>query len=179
MVAAWLVPLTILPSCVWRVTELWTADDLFSGGVRHRLVDDGGWYLIVLSGLSLGFGLLTSGLVQRWGEIVPRWIPVVGGRRVPVRAATGAAITGACLVMAIFLYGTLNYAFGWVEQGPVLTGRASGDHAPPGAGVAVLYLPLGAWGPLLVAVALNYRRRRAAATRGGSGAMGHEATSAA
>lgn len=30
---------------------------------------------------------LTLGLVRSWGEVVPRWVPLLGGRRVPVPAA--------------------------------------------------------------------------------------------
>ena len=31
--------------------------------------------------------VLTLGLVQRWGEVVPSWVPRLGGRRVPPAAA--------------------------------------------------------------------------------------------
>ena len=48
---------------------------------------------IVYAGAGLGaFALvgtvLTLGLVQRWGERFPRWIPFARGRRVPIRLAT-------------------------------------------------------------------------------------------
>ncbi|WP_214411793.1 hypothetical protein [Sphaerisporangium fuscum] len=32
--------------------------------------------------------VLTLGLVQRWGEVFPRWMPGLAGRRVPVKLAT-------------------------------------------------------------------------------------------
>jgi len=44
-------------------------------------------YVLGLTLILLGLGLLTLGLVQRWGEVVPRWIPVLGGRRVRPLAA--------------------------------------------------------------------------------------------
>jgi hypothetical protein len=31
--------------------------------------------------VAVGGAILTLGLVQRWGEIFPRWIPRLGGRR--------------------------------------------------------------------------------------------------
>lgn len=44
------------------------------------------WGLLLSTGAWLGF-FLTLGLVQRWGEIFPRWMPFVSGRPVPVAAA--------------------------------------------------------------------------------------------
>lgn len=57
-----------------------------SAGTVHVL-----WITALLGGLAL----LTLGLVQRWGEVVPEWAPVVGGRQVPRRAAVIAAASGA------------------------------------------------------------------------------------
>lgn len=63
--------------------------------------------------------LLTLGLVQRWGEIVPRWLPFLGGRRVPVWFAVVPASLIAVLVTAsglmfirLTLTGTLDVIFG-------------------------------------------------------------------
>lgn len=58
-------------------------------------VGDGGWYLLLLSGLSMGLALLTLGLVHDWGERVPGWVPLLGGRTVPTRAAVFPAAAGA------------------------------------------------------------------------------------
>jgi hypothetical protein len=51
-----------------------------------------------LATLSLAGAALTVGLVRPWGEIVPRWVPVVGGRRVPPAVATVPAAVVAVLV---------------------------------------------------------------------------------
>jgi hypothetical protein len=40
--------------------------------------------LAVMSGAG---AILTHGLVARWGERFPRWLPVIGGRDVPPRLA--------------------------------------------------------------------------------------------
>lgn len=53
--------------------------------------------------------MLTLGLVHRWGEELPRWVPVLGGRRIPVSAAVIPASLGAALVTLI----TFTGAFGW------------------------------------------------------------------
>lgn len=156
---AWAVPVTILPSAVWRVSLL------FREGDPVQAVAAGGWYLLVLSALSLGLGLLTLGLVQSWGTRLPQWIPRIGGRVVPVRAATFAACVGAAAVMAIEIYGYLNAIFGWFDPKPALRIGPAVPQAEPGLAVDLLYLPMNAWGPLLIAVALNYHRRRTGAGR--------------
>jgi hypothetical protein len=40
-----------------------------------------------LASLGIGGAILTLGLVQRWGEVFPRWMPRLAGRRVPPRLA--------------------------------------------------------------------------------------------
>ena len=94
--------------------------------------------------------LLTWGLIARWGTVFPRWVPVLGGRDVPVGLAVWPALVVAVLVMAAF-------------RGMVV--QAIGD---PGALPGVLDLPLVAlphllwpvWSVALALAALHYRRRR-------------------
>ncbi|CAM3334387.1 hypothetical protein KIPE111705_03195 [Kibdelosporangium persicum] len=148
--AAYAVPLCVLLSAVWRTGEAFTQEvGLVSGG----------WYLLLLTGLSMGAALLTLGLVHRWGERIPRWVPLVGGRNIPVRAAVIPALAGGVLVIVICLYWVLNTLFGFVERGVILIGDDNGLPTP-GPSVMALYIPWLAWGPLVVALALAYRRRR-------------------
>ncbi|TQL79174.1 hypothetical protein FB566_4775 [Stackebrandtia endophytica] len=150
MISARLIPLTILPSAVWRGVE----------GVRH--ITDGGWYLLFLSVLSMGLGLLSIGLVSDWGSVYPRWIPLLGGRTVPARGAAAVAQTGATIIIALSAYYTWNYNFGNLLTFTPIVGP---DEVKPSPGMDVIgwYLPMSAWGPLLIAVAANYRRRHSAA----------------
>jgi hypothetical protein len=134
VLAAWAVPLCVLPSAVWRLTEV------------GRVTTDG-WYLVLLSVLSLTLALLTLGLVQRWGE------------RFPPRLVTASAATGAVLLLAVTAYLALNKVFGFVDRGPVLIGEDDVTRPPPGWDVGVYYLPLLLWAPLLLAVTHDYRRR--------------------
>ncbi|GAA2842698.1 hypothetical protein GCM10010505_77190 [Kitasatospora aburaviensis] len=36
-----------------------------------------------------GLTLLTLGLVRPWGEVTPRWIPLIGGKLLPIHLGVG------------------------------------------------------------------------------------------
>src|SRR5690606_5586783 len=57
------------------------------------------WGLTLSSGAWLGV-VLTLGLIRPWGEVFPRWVPGLAGRRVPVAAA--AVPGGLVAVMLLF-----------------------------------------------------------------------------
>lgn len=154
VVAAYLVPISVLPSALWRCSLL------VNGTIG---MDAEGWYVLTLSIGSIALATLTLGLVHSWGERLPRWAPMLGGRTVPPAVAVVPAMTGAVLIIGLTLYAVLNGMFHFVEQGPVLIGPTGADapqRPPPGQGVLALYVPMLAWGPLLLAVTLDYRRRR-------------------
>ena len=93
--------------------------------------------------------LPSLGLVQRWGE----WFPT--------RLVAVAATAGATLLIAVCLYAAANAAFHVVDHGPVLVGDENAVRPEPGAEVIAFYLPLALWGPLVLAVARDFRRRHA------------------
>lgn len=151
--AAYAVPLCLLPSAVWRAQLVLTTD------LPH------GWYLVTLSVVEMGLGLLTLGLVHSWGEVVPRWIPLFGGRRIAMRAVVIPAAVGGIAIIVLCAYGVLNGIFHWVtpEQARALSVFDAPERMelePPGPWVAAAYAPLLAWGPLLLAVTFAYYRRR-------------------
>lgn len=88
----------------------------------------------LLAGVWLGAfavigAVLTVGLVQRWGETVPAWVPGLGGRRVPVAAAVVPAAfvaivilpAGISMVRQVFGGDTaLEIAGNWAAYGPTL-----------------------------------------------------------
>jgi hypothetical protein len=111
--------------------------------------------LIVLTVVAEVLGLLTLGLIQPWGETWPRWIPVFGGRGVPVRLVTTVAGLGALTVTiygALFVYTSFNAEMEGARWAVWL--------------INALYAPLLLWGPLLGLVTLHYYRRRSAGSRG-------------
>lgn len=156
---AHVVPWITVPSGLWRIALGLGVPVGFSGQLAD-LYRAPGWitpYVIALSLLTEGLALLTLGLVRPWGEVVPRWIPVLGGRAIPTAAAVVPASLGAVAVTWI----TVSSAFLWD------TPANNGDpDAPQGIARAVMtacYAPLLAWGPLLAVVTVAYalRRRRA------------------
>ncbi|HWL97353.1 MAG TPA: NYN domain-containing protein [Nocardioidaceae bacterium] len=97
-----------------------------------------------LATLAAGGALLTLGLVQRWGEAYPRWVPFRRGRRVHPRTAIIPAAIVAVLVTAA----------GMAYLRALLFGQISLDW---GSGPTLLW-PL--WGAGLAAATLAYHLRR-------------------
>lgn len=72
-------------------------------GVSDQFLDelrDSGavWAGLGLGAFAVAGAILTLGLVQRWGEVFPRWMPFLRGRRVPVKLATVPATIVAVAV---------------------------------------------------------------------------------
>jgi hypothetical protein len=63
------------------------------------------------------------------------------------------------MLVALCAYFLLNQAFGLVDRGWSPGGRTGPAHPPPGSEVLRWYVPLLAWGPLVLAVAADFRRR--------------------
>ncbi|WP_083459498.1 hypothetical protein [Jiangella muralis] len=85
--------------------------DLHADGMADGSLWAGAW----LASFALVGTALTLGLVQRWGEVFPRWIPVWRGRRVPV----GLAVVPASLVAVLVLSGGLGLIKGSLEEGMI------------------------------------------------------------
>ncbi len=112
-------------------------------------------------------GVLTLGLVQRWGEVFPRWVLGLRGRRVPPLLA----VIPAGAVSIITAVAGLTY-LRWAIAGRF---RA----AEWGAWLPECFWPI--WGAALAAATISYRRRRgqadAAPTRGHVAGAAHDRVS--
>jgi hypothetical protein len=149
-IAAHAVPFIILPSGLWRMGVVLAVPGFGTAEAR----DHGGGldvYLILLFVVSEALGLLTLGLVQPWGESVPRWIPLLGGCRIPPLAAVVPAALGALASLWVVYYFFLSILFEGFPPGHTTTEEVV---------LTVCYLPLLAWGPLLGSVTYAYYRRR-------------------
>ncbi|WP_324607954.1 hypothetical protein [Streptomyces rimosus] len=154
---AHLAALTPLPSSLWRIAAALGIPVGFTGDNALATVTFGSWFSLYMIALSLfadGLGLLALGLVRHWGEVFPRWIPLIGGRRVPTAVAVVPAGLGAIVLTAVGVMGV----FGWNAPG-----NMGHPDAPDGIAywaMTICYLPLVAWGPLLAAVTGHYWLRR-------------------
>jgi len=72
--------------------------------LRELRAEGGQWVGAGIATFAVVGSLLTLGLVQRWGETFPRWIPWLGARPVPV----ALAVVPASLVAVLVLAGTLG-----------------------------------------------------------------------
>jgi hypothetical protein len=154
--AAHLVPLALVPSALWRIAQGLGVPVGFSGQLAEDFAAPG-WitpYVIVLSLVAEGIALLTLGLVRPWGERFPGWLPVVGGRTVPVLAAVVPAALGAAAVTAATVTGAVLW------NGPENNGNPDAPQGFAGLVMTVCYAPMLLWGPLLAAVTVAYYRRR-------------------
>jgi hypothetical protein len=153
--AAVAVPLCVFPSAAWRLSH--AVSTVVNGpGACDSGTLGSVTYQTSLSVVSMGLALLTLGLVRPWGEVVPRWIPVIGSRRVPVRAATIPATVGATVLGLLTVYQLIDQVFDIVGPLKPLPPGCT----PPGAEILVYYVPLVAWAPLLFLVTFHYHRRR-------------------
>ncbi|MEU8799282.1 hypothetical protein [Spirillospora sp. NPDC048819] len=151
---AHIIPFTVLPSGLWRIAlglgvPVGFAESSQLADFPHPF---GTPYVFALSIIAELFALLAFGLVRPWGEVFPRWCPLVGGRRVPISFAVGTASLGAAAVTLIGIAGASNWA-----------GAMSAAESPDGFAAAVMtfaYAPFVAWGPLLAVLTVHYFRRR-------------------
>lgn len=163
--AAHTVPLLVVPSGVWRVALAVGIPVGFTGELA-RLYHAPGWITPYLFGLTIAAevaAMLTLGLVQTWGEIVPGWVPRIGGRRIPTLAAVVTAAVGVVGLMMIMVpsVGAWN--------GPDNMGDPDSPQGVAGWIMTASYAPMLAWPPLLAVVTVAYyvRRRRADRSAGG------------
>ncbi|TDW23660.1 hypothetical protein [Kribbella kalugense] len=151
---AHVVPFLTLPSGLWRLglvfgSSMGMLDD--NGRPAYLEGAGGKVYVVCLTIFSELVALTALGLVQRWGEVAPRWIPFIGGRRVAPYAAIVPATLGALSLIAIWTYGFRDV---WT------------DHFIPFSSTAwkalmiACYAPLYLWGPALLVLTWAYYRRR-------------------
>ncbi|GHC58667.1 hypothetical protein [Streptomyces cinnamoneus] len=159
---AWAVPLSVLPSSIWRLPAAFDRGI----GFGERL------YVVFLSVLSEAVAFTAFGLIARWGEVFPRWVPVLRGRRVPPLAALVPAGIGAAALTLLWTALTLvTHVLGTTIRGDDLPADFPSETGGwQAAWFYVCYAPLILWGPLLAVLTIAYARRRRVAAAGACGA---------
>ncbi len=113
------------------------------------------WAGASLATIAVGGAILTLGLAQRWGEVFPRWVPFLSGRRVPIwLAVVPASLVSVLVTVAglMFVRLTLTGQLANILGEGVLTAGNWAALAPE------LLWPL--WGAALGAATLAYYYRR-------------------
>ncbi len=97
-------------------------------------------------------GLLVLGLVQRWGQRFPSWVPVLGGRRVPPLLAL---VPAGLVAVALITYGFLSAA---VVVRSLANGSRSWPQVAGNWAVLATLLVFVGWGLALAVTAVGYHR---------------------
>ncbi|MFI8524548.1 hypothetical protein ACIGB8_08885 [Promicromonospora sukumoe] len=113
------------------------------------------WGLTLSSGAWLGV-FLTLGLIRPWGEVFPRWMPGLAGRRVPIAAA---AVPGG-LIAATVTFTAVPMLIMFGEQS-----------LAQGVWGAIIF-PCWYWGPALALAVWGYVAHRVEADRSGADRAG-------
>lgn len=165
-IAAHAVPFTVLPAGLWRIavctfhapiTHGLSAPDTASNipGLPLEV------YVVLLSIVSELVAFTAVGLVARWGEVWPRWLPGLRGRRVPLPAAVIPASLGATVLTLLSTWVAITSALGMrIDLTPRLAEAPIGFVDWQSTLASLMYAPLLLWGPLLGAVTVAYARRR-------------------
>ena len=119
-------------------------------GLHRQAEENPGIWLAgaMLATMGAGGALLTVGLIRPWGEVYPRWIPYLRGRRVRPRTAIIPATAVALLVTSAGLLYLRRLVLGQIE----LTADTWGLWVPE------FFWPL--WGAALAAATLAYHFSR-------------------
>ncbi|MCT2592088.1 hypothetical protein LHJ74_19640 [Streptomyces sp. N2-109] len=154
---AYAVPLAVLPSSVWRLPILF--DD--GVGVGERA------YVVALSVVSEAFAFTAIGLIARWGEVFPRWVPFLRGRRVPPKAVVIPAAAAATVLTLLF---TLLFIASEISGTTIRGDEVPADFPSQAGGWEAAwfyfcYSPLALWGPMLAVLTVAYAKRRRVAAK--------------
>ncbi|WP_446665311.1 hypothetical protein [Flexivirga sp. B27] len=163
--AAYAIHLAVLPSCIWRILGFTFNVPLAERSPGGGSLPDswGPLYVIVLSLVTEAFAFLAFGLVCRWGEVFPGWIPGLRGRRVPISAAVVPAAIGTLILLIYGVALCIHIVTGGLGTETDGNGTQMYVHAWQTVLAGVAYFPLVAWGPLLGLLTVRYYRRRSLA----------------
>ncbi|MBB4741380.1 hypothetical protein BJY16_004839 [Actinoplanes octamycinicus] len=150
----WAYAAVALPVVGWAVPHgLWLLDVPFGvSGPKLAEIHDG---MSSMAGLAITLvpplaGLLVLGLVQRWGQEFPGWLPFLGGRPVPrLLAIVPAAVVAAALIT----YGLLSSALFTAD---LLAGKVTWPEIRAGWAVTATLLVFTAWGATLAVTTAGY-----------------------
>jgi hypothetical protein len=134
----------------------------------HRFMQARGEWIsgLFLANVGLVGAVLMLGLVQRWGEVFPRWMIGLAGRRVPI----ALAVIPAAIMSVLFMVGGIAM---WSSLDKMAAGAAATEQNMWIIVGPVLLFPV--WAVALAVATLGYYyRRRGACSVCGRGASGQQ-----
>lgn len=143
LAAALALPYAIVRLAWALMIPLGVPDSYLDGSDLALRLGEGG-----LAGLAIGGAVLTIGLTRRWGSVVPRWVPFLRGRRIPVWCAVVPGLWAATIIVQAGLRLWI-----WVVTDPGSIAAASWGIDVPG----LFCLP---WGLAVAAATYAYYLRR-------------------
>ncbi|MGC4811113.1 hypothetical protein ACLQ29_11360 [Micromonospora sp. DT228] len=162
----WAYVAVTLPVVGWAVPHgLWVLGVPF--GISERELHDINNTLSTTTGVAITVvpplaGLLALGLVQRWGQHIPRWVPGLGGRAVPRLLAVAPA---GAVALTLVTYGVLSSV---VFVGRLVAGDLPWSDLLDGWAVTATLLVFLGWGVALgvttAGYALTTRSRQSSTT---------------
>lgn len=149
------VLVAMIPPVVYAATRYAWALGIPWGMTIEHLRDGqeaGTWISgLFLANFCLVGAVLMLGLVQRWGEVFPKWMMGLAGRRVPI----ALAVIPASIVSVLLIVGGISIISGYEQM--LAGSAATGENFWIVAGPTFLF-PL--WGAALAAATLFYYFRR-------------------
>jgi hypothetical protein len=145
----------------------------FPLGMNEAQFRSGTWIsgALFLGTFVLVGAILMLGLVQRWGEVFPRWMIGLAGRRVPIELA----VVPASLASVLLVVGGVTF---WFDV-PAMVANVAATGAADREIISALLFELGptllfpVWGVALAVATLGYYyRRRGPCSVCGRGASG-------
>lgn len=129
-------------------------------GQAYRYRDSAGAiaYVVVLELVQIGSALLCLGLCRRWGEEVPRWVPVLGGRGINPRIPLVVGALGNALLYIIIFSITALFPIALLQQSPGWT-PAQGMSTTQTIILTLCYSPMLLWPIALTVGLIGFRRR--------------------
>ena len=120
-----------------------------------------GLYVVLLSVVSELLAFAAIGLISTWGEVFPRWIPVLRGHRVPTLAAVIPAALGTAVLTLLWTWTAITQSVGLTIQGTRQpANHPLSFHDWKGLVAVVACAPLLLWGRCWPGVTVAYWRRR-------------------
>ncbi|WP_257351371.1 hypothetical protein [Pseudalkalibacillus decolorationis] len=109
----------------------------------------------VFGSICIAGGLLTLGLIRKWGEVFPLWFPLIRGKRVPILLAV---IPATCVAIAVTAAGfVFTFSFIAVKLQLMPTDGILVSQIWGAVGPMLLWVP---WGVALGLATISYYYRR-------------------